>query len=47
MEIVLVKNQYGQNLGYRKLDNLLPEFDDPVSFEDNFINDVNSYLGEE
>ena len=47
LEIVLVKNQYGQNLGYRKLDNLLPEFDDPVSFEDNFINDVNSYLGEE
>ena len=47
LEIVLVKNQYGENLGYRKLDNLLPEFDDPISFEDNFINDVNSYLGEE
>ena len=47
LEIVLVKNQDGQNLGYRKLDNLLPEYDDPVSFEDDFINDVNSYLGEE
>lgn len=47
LEIVLVKNQDGENLGYRKLENLQNQSDDPVSFEDNFINDVNSYLGEE
>ena len=47
LEIVLVKNQYGENLGYRKLENLQFQYDDPVSFQETFITDVNSYLGEE
>ena len=47
LEIVLVKNQYGENLGYRKLENLQFQYDDPVSFQETFITDVNIYLGEE
>ena len=47
LEIVLVKNQYGENVGYKKLYNLQFQSDDPVSFQETFITDVNSYLGEE
>ncbi len=47
LEIVLVKNQYGENIGYKKLYNLQYQYDDPVSFQETFITDVNSYLGEE
>ena len=44
IEIVLVKVQDGEQTGYKKLYNLQFQYDDPMSFKETFVNDVNSYL---
>lgn len=43
-EVVLVKVEDGETLGYKKLDNLQNMVSDPISFKDNFEYQVNSYL---
>lgn len=46
LEIVLVKIEDGEQIGYKKLHNLQFQYDDPISFRDTFELDVNSYLGQ-
>lgn len=46
LEIVLVRVQDGETVGYKKLHNLQFQYDDPTSFRETFETDVNSYLGE-
>lgn len=46
LEIVLVKVEDEETIGYKKLENLQFLSDDPISFQQAFENDVNSYLGE-
>ncbi len=46
LEVVLVRISDGSAFGYRKLQNLQDQISDPVSFTENFTNEVNDFLGD-
>ena len=45
LEVVLVKVDDGAEFGYKKLENLNYQTSDPISFADNLIFQINSFLG--
>ena len=45
LEVVLVRVEDGETLGYRKLENLQNQISDPVSFSENFQEQVDNFLG--
>lgn len=45
LEVVLVKVNDGAEFGYKKLENLNYQTSDPISFADNLIFQINSFLG--
>ena len=46
LEVVLQRVDDGATFGFKKLENLQNQTSDPISFQENFINEVNNFLGD-
>ena len=46
LEVVLQRVDDGATFGFKKLENLQNQPSDPISFQENFINEVNNFLGD-